>query len=51
MRNAWAYKRVGLSIEEMQIRKVKKHFKLFGTKKVRHNVFNLSSGGSELQVF
>ena len=48
-RNAWAYKRVGLWTGKTQISKVKsrkKKLKLLCTKKVRHNVFNLSTGGS-----
>ena len=46
IRNAWGYKRIGLWTVGIQISKVKNQFKLLCTKKIRHNVFNLSSGGS-----
>ena len=46
IRNAWGYKRTGLWTVEIQISKVKNQFKKLCTKKNRHNVFILSSGGS-----
>ena len=44
IRNARAYKRVGLWTGEIQISKVKNQFKLLCTKKIRRSNFNLSSG-------
>ena len=44
--NAWGYKRIGLWTVGIQISKVKNQLELLCTKKIRHNVFNLSSGGS-----
>ena len=46
IQNAWYYKRVGFITGEIQISKAKKQFKLLRNKKIRHNVFNFSSGGS-----
>ena len=46
IRNAWGYKRIGLWTVGIQISKVKNQLELLCTKKIRHNVFNLSSGGS-----
>ena len=46
IRNSSGYKRIGLWIAEIQISKVKNQPEFPCIKKIRHNVFSLSSGGS-----